>query len=136
MILAFQLWPKMVSANQIPVFFNRQWVWKESIDLLDFLDGDNHHKLVASETITFGWVWSVYLPSNQIAGFFQCLWKESINILDFFMEIIIKEREHVCNTTTFGWLWSIVPLVQTDCKILSSFLEEIREFGLRFFAWR
>ena len=40
--LVFQLWPSMLSVNQIAVFFDHQYVWKGSIDLLDFLHGDNH----------------------------------------------------------------------------------------------
>ena len=42
--LALQSWPKMFSANQIPVFFNHQYVWKESVDPLDFLHGYSDQK--------------------------------------------------------------------------------------------
>ena len=48
----------MPSANQIAVLFDLQYLWKESIDILDFLYGDNQRKVVP-ETTTFSWVWSV-----------------------------------------------------------------------------
>ena len=35
-------WPKLFLANQIAVFFDHQFLWKESINILDFLHGDNH----------------------------------------------------------------------------------------------
>ena len=31
-----QLWPKMLSINQIAVFFGHQYLWKESTDTTDF----------------------------------------------------------------------------------------------------
>ena len=37
-----QLWPKMLSSNQNAVFFDHQYLSKESIDTLDLLHGDNH----------------------------------------------------------------------------------------------
>ena len=46
--LVLQLWPRMLSANQIAVFFDDQSLWKGSIDLLDFF------ALVAPEATTFG----------------------------------------------------------------------------------
>ena len=75
--LVLQLWPKMLSANKIAVFFNHQFLCTESSNLLDFFDRDNHQKKVASKTTIFGWVWPVLL-SHQNAGFFdhQYLWKE------------------------------------------------------------
>ena len=53
----FQLWPEMLSINQIAVFFDHQYLWKESINLLDYLHGINHQRKVASESNTFGWMW-------------------------------------------------------------------------------
>ena len=54
-------WPNMLPANQIPVFLYHQYLWKESINTLDYLHGDNHEVKVGSETITFDWVWLVKL---------------------------------------------------------------------------
>ena len=51
--------PEMFSANQIAVFFDYQCLWKKSVDLLDFLYGDNHQGELTSETTFFGWVWPV-----------------------------------------------------------------------------
>ena len=53
--LVLQVWSKMLSASS-------PWssmFWKESSYLLDFLDGDNYQRKVASETTTFVWVWPV-----------------------------------------------------------------------------
>ena len=47
----------MLSANQIVGFFDHQYFWKESVDILDLVHGDNHHGMVAYETATFLWVW-------------------------------------------------------------------------------
>ena len=73
-----------LSSNQITVFFDTQYLWKESISIVDFLNGDNHQGKVVSKSTIFGWVWPVG-PLVQ-SGFFdqQHLWMESINILDIF----------------------------------------------------
>ena len=39
-------WPKMLSANQIAVFFDHQYLWKKLIGFLDFLPEDNHLRLL------------------------------------------------------------------------------------------
>ena len=57
--VVLQFWCKMLSTNRFAVFFYHQYLCKESISTIDFLHGDNHHKKVASEIITFGWVWPV-----------------------------------------------------------------------------
>ena len=50
-------------------------------------------------------------------------------------------NNHQCKegseTITFGWVWPVVPLVQTDRRILLSSisLEGTNQY-LRFFAWR
>ena len=44
----------MVSSNEIARFFDYQYLWKESIDIFEFLYGD---RKVAAETITFSMVW-------------------------------------------------------------------------------
>ena len=64
-------WPKIISTNQIAVFFGHQYLWKKSIDLLHFLHGDNPQEKVAFEDSTFGLLWPLYLLSNQIAGSFD-----------------------------------------------------------------
>ena len=72
--LVLSLWPKMLSTNQTSVFFDHQYLWKKSINILhcvkyrnfhtmklgeimvfyavlDFLHGDNHQGKIASQTI-------------------------------------------------------------------------------------
>ena len=65
------------------LFFDHQYLWKESVDILIFLRGNNHQGKAESETNTCG---HFCLLSYQITGFFdqQNLWKESIDLLDFF----------------------------------------------------
>ena len=46
--LVLQLLSKMFSTNHIAVFFNHQYLWKESINTLDFLHGASHQAKVAS----------------------------------------------------------------------------------------
>ena len=61
--LVRQFWTKMLTANQIAVFFDHQYLWKDLMNLLDFLHEDNDQRKVASETTTFGWVQPVVLPA-------------------------------------------------------------------------
>ena len=57
--LVLHLLPKMPPANQTAVFFNHQYPWKESSDILDFLHRSNYQAKLASGTTCFGWVWAV-----------------------------------------------------------------------------
>ena len=47
----------MLLSNQIARFFDHQYLWKESSDILDFVTGDIHYRKVVTVTTTFGWVW-------------------------------------------------------------------------------
>ena len=40
--LVIQLWSKMPSTNQIAEFFDHEYLWKESFDILDFPKEVNH----------------------------------------------------------------------------------------------
>ena len=51
-----QLWPKIVSANQIAVLFDHQHIWNKPLYILAFLHGDIYLGKLASETDTSGWV--------------------------------------------------------------------------------
>ena len=69
---------KMLSTNKIAILFDHQYLWKESIDNLDFSYGDNHEGKVAFEaTTTFGWVLLVLSLVQSYVGFFdhEYLWK-------------------------------------------------------------
>ena len=54
-----QVWLKMLLTNKIAVFFDHQYLWKESIDTFDFMHGDNNQGKIGSEITTFGLVWPV-----------------------------------------------------------------------------
>ena len=58
--------PKMLSPNQIALFIDHQYLWKESVNLLDFLHRDNPQRKVTCETTSFGWVCPV-VPLIQSA---------------------------------------------------------------------
>ena len=78
---------------------------QESIDTLDFLQGDNHEEKVGSEIITFVGCDQWSLLSNQIAGFsdHRYLWKESSYYIKFFcMELVIKQRQHMSISLLVG----------------------------------
>ena len=64
-ILALQLWHKMLSTNQIAIFFDHQYIRMQSSDILDFLHGENHQRNISSETTTSGWVWPVVSPNES-----------------------------------------------------------------------
>ena len=49
----------MLLTNKIAVFFDHQYLWKESIDTFDFMHGDNNQGKIGSEITTFGLVWPV-----------------------------------------------------------------------------
>ena len=80
--IILQLWSKMPSINQISVFFNCQYVWKESIYHLQIfmeitIKGRYDFKVLV---LLVGCV-QLFPTSNQIVGWFdhQYLWKESIS---------------------------------------------------------
>ena len=109
----------MLSANQIEAFFNHQYLRKESSDLLDFLHGNNHHRKVAYEATTFGWVCPVLLRASQVPAFFdhQYLWKQLIAILDFFHRDN-HHRKVAYEAATFAWVCPALPRSWADCCIL------------------
>ena len=99
-----------LSSNQIAGFFDHQYLCKESIGIIDFLQVDNYQGTVALQNTTL---------SIQMVGFseHQYPWKESINILDFLCEEN-NQGKLASNTTTCGWVGSIVSFVQSDCCTL------------------
>ena len=42
-----QLWLKMLATNEIAGFFDHQYFWKKSINILDFVHEDNHQRKTA-----------------------------------------------------------------------------------------
>ena len=71
----------------------------------------------------------MFFSSNQNAGFFdqQYLPKESVDILKFLCEDDHHRNVGSETIITFGWMWLSVPLIWSDCKIISLtiFLEGI-----------
>ena len=67
--LVIQLWFKMPSANQIVEFFDHEYLWKESIDILDFLI-DVIIKTGSIRGYHVGCS-QLCLLSNQFSGFFD-----------------------------------------------------------------
>ena len=66
----------------------------------------------------------------------DCRSLERINHLDF-LRGDKHQRKAVFETTTFGWVWPVVPLIQSDYRILlSSVYREGINQSLRFFVWR
>ena len=66
--LVLHLLPKMPPANQTAVFFNHQYPWKESSDILDFLHRSNYQAKLASGTTCFG-CGQLGSSSSPIVGF-------------------------------------------------------------------
>ena len=46
----------MLLSNQVKQFFDQRYLWKDSINILDFLDEDSHYRKLSTEIVTFGWV--------------------------------------------------------------------------------
>ena len=62
--------------SQIARFFDYQYLWKKSVDTLDFLHGDSHQGKVGFETAGFGWVWPVvFYPMRYQDSFISILGK-------------------------------------------------------------
>ena len=116
----------MLPANQVTVSFVHQYLWKESINLLDCLHVDKQRK-AASETTTFDWVWSVvHLVQSDCRILWSSISLEGINrYLSFFcVEIINKEREHLK-----------LPLLVGFCQ-LCLFSNQIEDSVIIHYLWK
>lgn len=74
-----QSWIKCSQLIRLQYCLIISYLWKESIDNLDFSYGDNHEGKVAFEaTTTFGWVLLVLSLVQSYVGFFdhEYLWKK------------------------------------------------------------
>ena len=82
----------MLLPNKIARFFDYQYLWKESNDILGFLHGDSHHRKVVTEAVTFDLVCQVSrlsklhskvggIPEGEMGNFsvgdFFIRWRES-----------------------------------------------------------
>ena len=124
------------------MFFYHQYLWNESIYILDFLHFlhflHNHQGKLGSETTTFGYVWPVVALIQSTAGFcdHQYLRKWVIDIL-VILHSYFHQGKLTSEATTIGWLWPGVSLVESNFRIFlfSISLEGINSH-LRFYARR
>ena len=81
--LGLQLWPEMFPTNQIAIFFDHHYLWKELINFFDVLKKKNHQWKVAFKTTIFGHLWSVvpFVQSDCLID--HSVWNESRDILFF-----------------------------------------------------
>ena len=93
---AHQLQLKMLSTNQVVVFFAHQYPCSKSIDVLCFLHGNNHQAKVQPETTSFAWVCSARLRDSLII---------KISRKD---QVICHQGMILSKTSTFGWLWPVL----------------------------
>ena len=125
-------------SSQIAGFFDHQYLWKESMNTKDFLLGGN-------QQLKEGWGYHFCL------GLANCVYHSNrlqnsliINIsawnqliLYFFIHGDNHQRKEGSETASFSWVLPVVPLVQSDSRILwsSISLEGINQ-NPRFFVWR
>ena len=50
------IYAKMLSSNQIAGLFYHHYIWKEIINILDFVHRDSYHGQIATMIISVGWV--------------------------------------------------------------------------------
>ena len=113
-----------LSSNQIAVFFDPQYLWKESSDILVFCTELFIKWRYHQRQLFLVGCGQLFNSSNQIAGFFghQYLWKE-LSVLFFYMELVISWRYHL------KVLLLVVPLIQSDDWILWSKISHQRVNG-------
>ena len=123
--LVVKLWPKMLSTNQIAVFFDFQCLWKERISLLDFFHGDQK----SSFWDYYFWL-SVTRCASRPVRLQDCL---IINISErnwSISQIFLRGDNHqgkvASEISTFGWL----------CGHLCLLSNQIAGFFNRQYLWK
>ena len=115
-----------LSSNQITGFFYHQYIGKVSINLFDFLYGDNQGK-VASETITFGWLKpAVPLVKSDCRILWSSIYLERIKWYLSFIPCSYLSRDGSIWDYYFGWVQPVASLVQLDCRIILSSVSQER----------
>ena len=98
----------MFWTNQIAWVFNHQYLWKELINILDFVhEGKSPREVTIQDQF-----WLDLGISDH-----QYLWKESIDILVFLYRIS-HQATVAFEATTFDLAWPAVPVIQSDGRIL------------------
>ena len=89
------------SSSQTAGFFDHQYLWKESINILDFL----HQKEVAPGTTTFGWVWAIVpliQSDRSILSSLMSLERIKWYLSSFCKEFVIKGRSQLRQPLSVG----------------------------------
>ena len=104
--------------------FDHQYLWKESINILHFLLGDNHQRKEASKTTTFGQVWLVVLTFQSDS---RILWssislEEIKQFLRFFASRQPSSESEGSIWYYLFWLGIVASFASCkyDCRILRS----------------
>ena len=119
--LVLQLWPKMLSTNQIAVFFDHQNISGRSqvisqILCVEIIIKERSHLILL---LLLGCGKFCSLP-KRVAGFsiFNIPGRNQ-SISYIFLQGNNHQWKVASETTTFDWVWQIVPFVQSDCRISS-----------------
>ena len=110
-----------LSCNQIEGFFDQQWIWKETIDVFNFLHRGNHHGKLVFKTNALIWVWSgvplsqldsrILWSSISLEGISWYLCLTIVNIFYLFPCILSNVLGIHLVMTCFFLLWGLVFLI-------------------------
>ena len=53
-------------SNQIAGFFDHQYLWKETINALDFLHINSYQRKIVSQGTSVGWMWPGVSSHSQV----------------------------------------------------------------------
>ena len=109
------------SSNQIAGFFDHKYLWMKSIDVVDFLHGDNYQGKEEYETTCF-WLGVVNWASRRIGlqDFFISISRKDQLISYIFQTEFSYQGKVAPETTFFGWVWLFVSIFQLQCRIFWS----------------
>ena len=95
-----------------------------SLDLFDFLVGDDHQRNVACETTIFSWVWAVVIliQSDCRIRDHHYLWKESSDLSIFFAGRLAPEGKWKLAPETLLWLGLASQWAKDICKMSNNCL--------------
>ena len=108
---------KMLSANQIAVFFYHQYLWKQSNDILVIFDGVGLQAKTASEKVV---VWSdvarfafhaIRLHDSLTINIFR-----ENQLISYFFFHVVSHQGKVASET--DWVLPVKFFVKLDCRIL------------------
>ena len=105
-------------SSQIAGFFDYKYLRKESIDILEFLRGDNHQGKEAPETTILAGYGQLSFLFIQIAGYLIIIISGRNELISqfFLVELVIKGMQHL-RLPFFGWVLPAVGLFQLNSRI-------------------